>query len=738
MNLKLVAFLLLFSVGVGFSQEAPEVEVPKIGLVLSGGGAKGFAHIGVLKVIEQTGLKIDYIGGTSMGAVIGGLFAANYSANEIDSIINSIDFKVLLQDIVPRSQSPFFEKQYGEHHLVTFPVNSKLKISLPKAIATGQSVYNELNGLFEHVNSVTDFDDLPIPFFCIATDLESGEHIVLDKGDLPEAIRASASLPTLLEPLEMNGRAYIDGGVSNNFPVDEMREKGATIIIGVDVQGKLEKKENINSVVDVLNQIINFQMYAKDTEKVEELDIHIKPNTHDFSVTSFGKKIEIISEGERIAGENREVFEKLAELQKNRVEDEVETLEKTKIKRHITKISMNHLEHYSRAYIKGKMNIEEGDSLSYKEINEKIDRLSVGNDFDLIKYRFQKLSSWENELKLDIKENETMSFMRVGVHYDPLYKSSLLVNFITKHMFQKNDVFSLDVIFGDSFRAKMNYFVDNGFYTSYGVSSRFNSFSSSVRFAGEQVNEIKKDFLDFTSMLYMQTTFNRKFAVGLGVEYKMLDLSTNAFVGIGDQDERFYFEKSNYLNSLAYVKLDSYDRLAFPKNGFLVDGEFKYYLTSTDYNQNFSPFSQIKLKLSGVKTIADKLSFHLTTEGGVTMQDNTSGQFLYALGGFGENFINNHIPFYGYQFEYYQNHSYLKGMLEVRYEVFKNHSLGLIANYARTDVDVFNDGQVFQDILSGYAIEYGYLSVLGPIKLVRDWTPDISQGFWYISVGFWF
>lgn len=737
MNFRLVIFLFVLVVEIGFSQEFQAELPPKIGLVLSGGGAKGFAHVGVLKVIEQTGLKIDYVGGTSMGAVIGGLYAANYSANEIDSIIKTIDFMTLLQDIVPRSQSPFFEKQYGENHLITFPVNSKHKIRLPKAIATGQSVYNKMNALFEHVNTITEFDKLPIPFFCVATDLESGKYVLLEKGHLPEAIRASASLPTLLEPVEMEDRSYIDGGVSNNFPVEEMRSKGATIIIGVDVQGKLEKEEDINSVVDVLNQIINFQMYAKDDEKVQELDIHVKPNTQNFSVTSFDKTLEIIAEGENVANEKRAVFEKLAMLQKQANVQPLKPVKKTAIKRHISKIEMNSLEHYSRAYILGKMNIEVGDSLSYEEVNEKIDRLSVGNDFDLIKYKIEKLSDWENELRLDIIENKTLSFVKVGVHYDPLYKSSVLLNYTTKHMIQKNDIFSTDFIFGDNIRLNMNYFVDNGFYVSYGVSTRFNNFDANVRFDGDVVNRISKDYSDFTSMLYSQTTFNRKFAVGLGLEYKLLDISTRSLVRENSK-EKSYFEKSNYLNSLAYLKLDTYDRISFPKSGFLVDGEFKYFMGSTDYNDNFTPFSQAKLKLSVVETISDKLTFHLTTEGGVTFQENTSNQFLYTLGGYGENLINNHIPFYGYEFEYYQDHSYLKGMLEVRYEMFKKHTLGFIANYARTDIDVFNDGAVFQDILSGYAIEYGYLSVLGPVRVVRDWTPDINKGNWYLSIGLWF
>ncbi len=731
MKIKSLFYMAILCLSSVFGQKDAR---PKIGLVLSGGGAKGFAHIGVLKAIEKSELQLDYIGGTSMGAVVGGLYATGYTANEIDSIIRSLDFKKLLQDIIPRNKSSFFEKQYGEKHLISFPMK-KGKIRLPKAIAKGQSVYSELNRLFESVHTINDFETLPIPFFCVATDLESGKMKVFDSGHLAEAVRASASLPSLLDPMEVEGSLYIDGGVADNFPVEEMQRRGVDYIIGVDVQGTLDKNDEIQTVVDVLNQIVNYQMYGRDEEKIKKLDVHIRPDLSQFGVTSFDDVGAIIEIGEEVGSEFQEVFERLAAS--NKMKKTKKEQIKPPTKQRIDWIQINPVKHYSRAYIKGQMNLDVGDSISYKELNVKINRLASSNDFDLIKYHFEKLPNNENVLHIGVKENKTHSFVKAGLHYDPLYKSSFLLNFTTKHMLQKNDIFSADMIFGDNIRANLNYFVNNGFYTSYGLNSRFNSLSTDVRYAGEEVNSINKHYLDFTSMFYVQTTFNRKFALGVGLEYKLIETYTKALVREEGQ-ETFFFDKSNYLNAVSYLKLDSYDDKFFPKNGFLVDGEFKYYMTSTDYNDNFNPFCQLKLKLSGVKTAFDKLSFHLTAEGGVTFEDNTSNQFLYALGGYGENMINNHIPFYGYEFEYYQNHSYLKGMLEIRYEIVKNHSIGAIANYARTDLDVFNDGAVFQDIFSGYAVEYGYNSVLGPIRLVRDWSPDISSQNWYLSVDFWF
>lgn len=736
---KGVTFLIvILSVISSIAQEIDAGLRPKVGLVLSGGGAKGFAHIGVLRVIEETGVKIDYIAGTSMGAVVGGLYAADYSANEIDSIITSLDFMNLVQDKIPRNQSGFFEKQHGEKDLLSFPVTKKGKITLPGAIASGQAVYSELNALFEHVNQIDDFNELPIPFFCMATDLESGKSVLLNNGSLAEAIRASASLPTLLEPFAIGDNTYIDGGLTNNFPVDEMKARGATIIIGVDVQGKLDKKEDINSVVEVLNQIVNYQMYARDDEKLKKLSVHIKPNTAKFSITSFDDSPEIIEEGQRVAEEYKPILEEVAMLQVKFNKPENNSISKEKRMRKISRVKINHLENYSGAYIRGKMDLQIGDSVTYDQLNKKIQRLSADDEFDMITYKFNDFNGKEDEVQLEIKENEHTSAIKLGVHFDPLYKSSLLLNFTTKHLLIKNDILSANIISGDNPRVNLNYFVNNGIYTSYGFNSRYNSLKTNVSFDGEQVNQINKNFIDVTTEGYVQTTFNRMFAVGLGLEHKYLKVSTKALVIEDVFEDTFVFDDSHYFNSLLYIKYDSYDKIAFPKNGWFVDGELKYYMESIDFNENFAPFVQFKLKLSGVKTLFNKLSFHPTVEGGVTFENNNTGQFEFALGGFGENMINNHIPFYGYEYEDKQNHSYLKGAMEVRYEVFKKHSLAFILNYGKTDLDVINGGKVFEDVLSGYAVVYGYESFLGPVKLVKDWSPDTGVSNWYLSVGFWF
>ena len=219
MKKHLLLLSLFMVIQVSFGQELSR---PKIGLVLSGGGAKGLAHIGVLKVIDSLGIKVDYISGTSMGAVVGGLYASGYNAHQLDSIFSSIDIDALLQDYTPRESKSFYEKRNDEIYALTLPFNN-FKLGLPSGLSKGLYNFNLISRLTKHVSHIRDFDELPIPFLCIATDLETGEQNSLDSGILAQAIIASGAIPSLYNPVEINGKSLIDGGVVNNYPVEELK-----------------------------------------------------------------------------------------------------------------------------------------------------------------------------------------------------------------------------------------------------------------------------------------------------------------------------------------------------------------------------------------------------------------------------------------------------------------------------------------------------------------------------------
>ena len=298
------------------AQEAlPAQQDIKVGVVLSGGGAKGLAHVEILKKIDEAGVRVDYIAGTSMGAIIGGLYASGYSAMELDSVLQIYDLNGLVRDELPREVSSFYQKENSGKYAVSLPL-VKRKIELPSAVSNGQNAFNIFSQLTEHVHEVNDFSKLSIPFFCIATNLETGEEVVLDKGFLPEAIRASGSFPAMLSPVKMDGKVLVDGGIVDNFPVEKMREKGVDYIIGVNVSAGLKDIENLNSLPEILMQIAGFQMYNKWDEKIEKSDLYIRPELEEFSTFSFDKSEEIMRRGAIAAQKVEGEFKAIAARQK--------------------------------------------------------------------------------------------------------------------------------------------------------------------------------------------------------------------------------------------------------------------------------------------------------------------------------------------------------------------------------------------------------------------------------------
>lgn len=706
---------------------------PKIGLVLSGGGAKGFAHIGVLKEIERAGIKLDYIGGTSMGAIIGGLYAAGYSADQLEKIIIETDFYTLLQDKLPRSSKPFFEKELGEKHAISFPfINGK--ISFPRGVSKGQNILNFFTELLHPVEKITNFKKLPIPFFCIATDVETGEEVVLEKGFLPLALRASGSFPTLLNPVELDGKLLIDGGVANNFPVDIMKKKGIDIIIGVDVEGRLYKKEKLTSVLSILNQIVSYRMYAKSNLEKKITDIYLHPKITDYSVVDFAKSKEILKKGEEVTLKFRAVFEELAKKQRVKKKKKGIEIRSKKIK--VDKIIISGIKNYTRAYVLGKLKIQQGDSLFVREISQKIDFLSATKNYERVDYHLKKTAKGTS-LYFNLIESKDRTNLRLGVHYDFLYKSGLLVNYYHKSLLGKNDVLSMNAVLGDNLRYNLNYFVDNGFYTSYGFRSRYNHFNTAAPFSGiNTVSRINLNYTDFTNQVFIQTAFSRKFTVGLGAEYKKINVTTETLASSNNNITTF--DNSSYFNLFSYLKLDTYNHKYFATKGFYANIGAKWYVTSTDFSNNFSKFLQLKGKLGVATSIGKDFIFRYTSEAGFTLDTPTSTVFDFYLGGINQNYINTFVPFYGYEFGELSNKAFLKLEFLFRYQFVENHYATFIANYARLDKNVFRDINIFKGIKSGYAIGYSINTLIGPVELKYSWSPDTNKNYWTFNLGFWF
>jgi len=758
MQKTIITIIFLLCALYGVSQTKEVKRDLKVGLVLSGGGAKGLAHVGAIKVIEEAGIKIDYIGGTSMGAIVGALSASGYSALELDSIFKNIDFNLLIEDNLPRNAKTFYEKEDSERYAVTLPFKN-FKISVPAAYSGGQNIYNELGRLLHHVKDVNDFDKLPIPFVCIATDIETGEEVVLDNGYLPEAIMASGTLPSLFEPAHIDDKVLVDGGIVNNYPVEKVKAMGADIIIGVDVQHGLSKRDGLQSATEILLQINNFRSSAAMKEKSRQTDIYIKPDMKGLTVLDFDKSKAIVRLGESAAREKYTALQALS-LSQNR--DEV-IAKAIKVKDTITinrlVISGEHT-NYSRGYVKGKLRFDLNEKITFEKLQQGISNLSATGNFQTIRHRLVSNGLGE-DLILRLEENPNKTFIRLGVHYDDLYKSAAMINLTRKNFLMKDDVCSFDLILGDNVRYNMEYYVDKGSYWSFGLNSRFNDFEKEIDFdlirsnyevpnVGN-VSTINLGVTDFTNQIYLQTSWQEEFAFTIGTEIKFLKYSTRTLgklldenagaqtLSRIDENARTLFEKSSFYSVFGQLTLDTYDDKYFPTSGLFFDGDFHFYALSSDFNDVFKEFSIVKARMGGAFPILKNLSVNFETEGGFKLGTSNITTFDFVLGGYGTNLINNFVPFLGYDFLSLPGNSYVKAHTRVDLEFApKNHFL-LTANFANIDDDIFRTGEWFSEPdFSGYGIGYGLESFLGPIQVFYSWTPELKEGNFFFSVGYWF
>jgi len=287
------------------AEAQPPAARPRVGLVLSGGGARGAAHVGVLKVLEQLHVPIDAIAGTSMGAVVGGLYASGLSARDIEKIMTSLNWQAAFHDRPPREDLTLRRKQEDENFLVKFPLGVRGHgIVLPKGLIEGQGLSQMLRRLTLPVARITNFDELPTRFRAVATDLESGEPVVLASGDLTSAMRASMSAPGIFAPVERQGRILVDGGIADNVPVDVARAMGVDLMIVVDVGSPLQQRSKLTDVTAISNQMLAILLRRNAEQQLATLkpkDILISPPLGDASSFDFGAVARYISVGEAAA-----------------------------------------------------------------------------------------------------------------------------------------------------------------------------------------------------------------------------------------------------------------------------------------------------------------------------------------------------------------------------------------------------------------------------------------------------
>lgn len=716
-------------------------------MVLSGGGAKGLAHIGALKAIDEAGVRIDYIGGTSMGAIIGSLYAAGYSGKQLDSIFKKTNFRTLIQDDLPRNLKTYYQKEGSQRYILNLPFDD-FKLAVPSGLSRGQNVYNLLAQLMQPVSHIDDFSKLPIPFFSMGTDIESGERLVLDQGSLPQTVSASSAIPSLFKPVKIDGRMVSDGGITDNFPVEELRKHDMDYVIGVDVQDSLVSGNKLNSVFDILKQINNLDRIKAMEDKRKHTDLYIKPNVSAFNVLSFKQGTNIIESGETATKDKQAVLNSLAEQQKQFEESKnLEIPERIAINN--IKISGDH--NYKRNFIRGKLKIPTKEVISYEKLNEGLGNLAATGDFEKINYKLVPRANGFNDLVLDLEENPNKTSIRFSLHYDKLYKSAALVNLTHKQLLFRNDHISMDFIAGENFRYNFDYFIDKGNYWSLGLHSSLNQFSHNVKYQsianklpeGDfNVNKIKLDYLDLSNQLFLETFFFNSFRFGVGLEHKYTKLETETISDDHAEDKKepvSVLEKSHTFGSYGYLEHDSFNNPYFPSHGLYFRGDFHYFHTGAGASFDFNRFSTVKGKLGYAFSPFKNFAVHAETATGFQIGASPMKNLDFLLGGYGNKYVNNIEPFFGYDFLAQSGNSYIKASLVLDYEPFSKNHVMLGYNIANIGDDLYDHGKVFKaPEYSGFSLGYGLETVLGPLEVHYSISPETRKSEWFVSLGFWF
>ena len=732
---KFFCYTLLFFVAISFGQSTDL----KVGLVLSGGGAKGIAHVGALKVIEETGVRIDYIGGSSMGAVVGALYAVGYSAAQIESMLRETDLNQLIADQYPRRAMSFTEKEDAERYVLTLPFD-RFQIQFPDALSRGQDVYNLLVQLLHDVHGVRNFDKLPIPFYCTATDIETGKLAILDSGFLPLAVNASSALPTLFAPVAIGDKWFIDGGVADNFPIAHMQTREVDVIIGVDVQSDLIEKSQLQSAADIMLQISGFESAAQMEQKKAATDIYIHPDVSAYNLLSFDSTDALVQIGQEEAIRHKNALLSVAARQAKGAKKQTVPSIAQSLK--IDRILIPDLAHFGRNYVNGKLRIKTPGEVSYKSFAQGLTNLAATNNFKSFRYTLDP-SPKETLMRLNIEEVPNELFMRLGVHYDDLYLTSTLINLTWKHALFKNDELSFDMIFGDNVRYTFDYYIDKGLYWSVGFHSRLNQFSHDMITPPPSVSGINSEVVIRhwvqENELSLGTLFREAFELKVGAMHQRVTQRTNL---IDSNTHDFLFlDASDYYSLKGILGLDTRDHLHYPTMGGHVNAMLQgyFYRDSSRFQKLENPFSVAQANMSITKPITSNLYITATAMGGFTIQDPEIESLDFLLGGYGNPFVLNHKPFWGYPPQAISGNSFVLAAFTLDYNFNKKHHLLAKANFANVGQDIFiNKSWLPPADYTGFALTYGLDSFMGPIELTWSYSPEVKRRSIYFNLGWWF
>ena len=722
------AFLIIVLLAIGFRIcSSQPSDRPKVAVVLSGGGAKGFSHIGVLKVLEEEGIPIDIIVGTSMGSLIGGLYSIGYSADEIRDLSHNANWSELLSDRIPRKELDQYSRIERQRYMLSIPLTKGIKYVMPKGIIRGQNVINLFCGLTANVPANANFNDFPVSFACVSTDLETGEEVLLNSGFLPTALFSSMAIPGVFEPSEYKGRLLVDGGIVNNFPTDVARKMGADIIIGVDISAKLHEAEEIKSISEVVDQLINYFTLRKNFENRKLCDIIIKPDIEGYGTSSFYTSAvdTLINRGMKAAresvGEIRSLKAKY-NLQPKQITDSLITQNDWKI----NKISITGKYSMPENFLREGLELDVPGKYSYNEIKKAINNLYGTGSFKRAYFNLEDNYSGKR-LNIMLDEKKKMD-VNVGMRLNTRSAVSILLNLTRKDYTKTFGLLSLTADISSN--PRLNFLVEldkknfpklalmiDGMYANPIVHlNRDYSYPAEI-FAG-------------SAKLYSYQRIFQYAIIGGGIKQEFY--RGKLYNSISDSSLSYASKEKSITDYMVFYKYDNFDDYYFPKKGTELYSE-----VSLSQHGSFSHVDPIVFfKMRNVIKLNSSSALLLNLHGRSVLSDNIP-EYLnnFTAGHDYEIAFDPHLPFYGLPAIWSTGKYSYVGLAGVRINIKRNY-ITLLGNYLvhNNKFNHFND----YEAIMGYGLTYAYKSAMGPVELTVGYSDRYKKPTLSANLGFWF
>ncbi len=747
LTILLVVLISFVSPPLTRAQDSPQR--PKLGLALSGGGAKGLAHLGVIKVMEEAGLKPDYISGVSMGSIVGGLYALGYSADSIATMSRIFNWEAALSDRIPENKIIFLEKRHYFNSLISLPI-TPTAIKIPAGLINGQIIESGLNHYFWPAAHISDFSELPVPYLCLATDMLTSKKVIFRNGYLPDAIRASIAIPSIFTPVKTDTAVLVDGGVLRNYAVTELREMGADIVIGSFVSFRGATVKDLESVQGILKQI-GFMTSLTDYETQKRLtDIMIEPDLKGYSTLAYGSVDSIMARGYREALRYKDRFIRLADsLNAMGLREEVVPLPDV-MYYEFDSISVVGNNVVSTEQIKGVLDIVPGQRVDRDLLAERIELLYGNGRFEKIKYRILPL---DEALILEIDCIERPKAMLYGsLHYDPALSSGVVLNLSGRDLLTPGSLINIDAYIGQYYRFRISamQFIDRS--QKFGLEASFyadNTRLPLVRLRNETGSMLSQNFITGVT-LNKRLSLNHLMSLAATIEDQHLIPGYITTTGI----RRLSYD---YLKLAFSYQANTLDYKHFPDHGInytflastsrLLKGTVKtdtrrdVYKAGDESSFTFDRFYAARAWFRSYNSPSDKVTISYGGELllATDVDSITSSNNFFFLGGI-ESVTDRSIPCIGFHANQIPVQSLGGIRLGVDIEIAADLHLSLEGNIFALKEPEREFGV---SLMGGYGAGLGYMSIAGPIRIgimhgIYDRELFYRQVKGYVSIGFSF